>query len=65
MAFSEKPPPLIDRLRSILDSYPFSIGLFRELLQNSDDAGATEQVLCHSRYTPTKMIILTFQNPDF
>ncbi|TFK35891.1 hypothetical protein BDQ12DRAFT_267709 [Crucibulum laeve] len=31
-------------IRAILGSYPFSIGLLRELLQNSDDARATEQV---------------------
>jgi hypothetical protein len=31
-------------IASILDSYPFSVGLFRELLQNSDDAKATKQV---------------------
>jgi hypothetical protein len=31
-------------IRQILDSYPFSVGLFRELLQNSDDAKATRQV---------------------
>ena len=31
-------------LSSILRRYPFGIGLFREILQNSDDAGATKQV---------------------
>ena len=31
-------------IASILNSYPFSVGLFRELLQNSDDAKATKQV---------------------
>ena len=30
-------------IRAILDAYPFSVGIFRELLQNSDDAGATKQ----------------------
>jgi hypothetical protein len=37
----------VDRLgsiRSILDNYPFSAGLLREILQNSDDAKATAQV---------------------
>jgi sacsin len=33
-----------DAIRAILDSYPFGNGLLRELLQNSDDAGATSQV---------------------
>lgn len=42
--FGEKILP-IDSIKGILASYPFSLGLFRELLQNSDDAGATEQVL--------------------
>ncbi len=31
-------------LRSILASYPYSVGLFREILQNADDAQATKQV---------------------
>lgn len=31
-------------IRGILGGYPFSVGLFRELLQNADDAGATKQV---------------------
>lgn len=31
-------------IKSILDSYPLGNGLLRELLQNSDDAGATSQV---------------------
>jgi len=31
-------------IREILGGYPFSVGIFRELLQNADDAGATKQV---------------------
>ena len=31
-------------LSAILRRYPFGIGLFREILQNSDDAKATKQV---------------------
>lgn len=31
-------------IRAILGSYPFSVGLLREILQNSDDAKATKQV---------------------
>lgn len=34
----------ISTLRAILDGYPLSAGIFRELLQNSDDAGASKQV---------------------
>lgn len=33
-------------IRAILGSYPFSIGLLREILQNTDDARATKQVCC-------------------
>jgi len=33
-------------IKGILSAYPFSLGLFREFLQNSDDAGATKQVCC-------------------
>ncbi|KAH6902615.1 hypothetical protein BKA70DRAFT_1434939 [Coprinopsis sp. MPI-PUGE-AT-0042] len=31
-------------IRNILNNYPFSVGIFREFLQNSDDAKAPEQV---------------------
>ena len=30
-----------DTIAAILGTYPFSIGLFRELIQNSDDAKAS------------------------
>ena len=33
-----------DSIRAILAQYPQGTVIFRELLQNSDDAGATEQV---------------------
>ena len=49
-----RPPPtmsdfgevvnLTASLSAILRRYPFGIGLFREILQNSDDAKATKQV---------------------
>lgn len=35
---------LTTSLSSILRRYPFGVGLFREILQNSDDAKATKQV---------------------
>ena len=35
----------VSSLRAILEAYPLSIGIFRELLQNSDDAGASKQVV--------------------
>lgn len=34
----------IGSLRSIVHNYPFSLAILRELLQNSDDAGALKQV---------------------
>ncbi|KAF7361321.1 BTB domain-containing protein [Mycena sanguinolenta] len=43
MSFGEYSLPT-DTLAAILGAYPFSVGLFRELLQNSDDARATKQV---------------------
>jgi hypothetical protein len=43
MAFRENVDPTA-AIRAILDSYPFSVGLFREFLQNSDDARASKQV---------------------
>ncbi|PCH34677.1 hypothetical protein WOLCODRAFT_165735 [Wolfiporia cocos MD-104 SS10] len=35
---------LTANIESILKRYPFSIGIFRELLQNTDDAGAKTQI---------------------
>lgn len=43
---------LTANIESILKRYPFSIGIFRELLQNSDDAGATKQVRIPLSYLP-------------
>ena len=31
-------------IRNILNLYPFSVGIFREILQNSEDAKASKQV---------------------
>ncbi|KAF7320872.1 BTB domain-containing protein [Mycena chlorophos] len=42
-AFGEYALPT-DTLAAILGQYPFSVGLFRELLQNTDDARGTKQV---------------------
>lgn len=42
-SFAEYASPA-DTISAILGTYPFSIGLFRELIQNSDDAKATKQV---------------------
>lgn len=43
MDFGEKLSPTA-AIASILSAYPFSVGLLRELLQNSDDAKASKQV---------------------
>lgn len=51
----------IGSLRSILHSYPFSVGIFREILQNADDAGATKQVRDPSSL---KLPIVTCFTPD-
>lgn len=49
-AFGETVAPT-DAIRSILGSYPFSIGLLREIISNSDDARASHQVgLAYSHY---------------
>ena len=37
--------PLTQRLKAVLQGYPLGAGLFNELLQNADDAGATEMHL--------------------
>ena len=34
----------IRTIRTVLNLYPFSIGIFREILQNSEDAKASKQV---------------------
>jgi hypothetical protein len=44
MAFAEQ-VSVLGVIENILQNYPFSVGLFRELLQNTDDAKALEQVL--------------------
>ncbi|KZP24220.1 hypothetical protein FIBSPDRAFT_1042284 [Athelia psychrophila] len=43
MSFGEKPSPTAS-IAAILSAYPFSVGLLREFLQNSDDAKASEQI---------------------
>ncbi|RXW22308.1 hypothetical protein EST38_g3561 [Candolleomyces aberdarensis] len=71
----------VDRLgsiRSILDNYPFSAGLLREILQNSDDAEATAQTflldcrmhpserICHPSIAMTQgPALLAFNNAKF
>ncbi|KAI0919873.1 hypothetical protein AcV5_001825 [Taiwanofungus camphoratus] len=41
-------------LQSILERYPLGVGLFREIIQNSDDAKATKQVFVLDHRTHSK-----------
>ncbi|KAK4320309.1 hypothetical protein Pmani_008815 [Petrolisthes manimaculis] len=53
MHFGQK-EPLTTRLRNILQDYPYDSGIMKELLQNADDAGATEIVfIIDLRHLPT------------
>ena len=48
---------LTDRLKSILKAYPCDTGIFKELIQNADDAKATEiHFIYDTRRLPTKYI---------
>ncbi|KAH9939666.1 uncharacterized protein BXZ73DRAFT_43603 [Epithele typhae] len=45
-------------LASVLRRYPFGIGLLREILQNSDDAGATKQIfVLDAQHHPTDTLL--------
>ncbi|ELT96105.1 hypothetical protein CAPTEDRAFT_195081 [Capitella teleta] len=44
-------PPLIIQLRKILDQYPDDSQIFKELVQNAEDAGAREVKLLYDRKT--------------
>ena len=48
---------LTDRLKGILKAYPCDVGIFKELVQNADDAKATEiHFVYDTRHLPTKYI---------
>ncbi|TEB10924.1 hypothetical protein FA13DRAFT_1806191 [Coprinellus micaceus] len=53
--------PLVAYLKKILDDYPFSSGLIRELLQHSEGAGATEQSF-ESQCTNGRPSLLAYNN---
>lgn len=57
MAFGEKLSPTA-AIASILSAYPFSVGLLREILQNSDDAKASKQVCFPFLYSLTPVMIV-------
>ena len=42
---------LVTRLRNILRDYQGGLTIIKELLQNADDAGATEMTICHDSRT--------------
>jgi sacsin len=49
---------LTDRIKSILDSYPRDVGILKELVQNADDAKATEiQFIYDKRTLPHKRVL--------
>jgi len=52
MEFGERISPTA-AIASILSAYPFSVGLLRELLQNSDDAKASKQVCASLNFPGT------------
>ena len=50
--------PVTTRLHNILDEYKEGVGVFRELVQNADDAGASEvQFVLDWRSHPTKRLL--------
>ena len=50
--------PITTRLKNILNEYKEGVGVFRELVQNADDAGATEvQFVLDWRSHPTEKVL--------
>ena len=48
---------LVKRIKRIIDSYPFSEDILKEMLQNADDAGATSvHFICDSRSLETEKV---------
>lgn len=48
---------LVTRLKGILRDYPCNVSILNELIQNADDAGATEIHIVHDqRFHPTELI---------
>lgn len=48
---------LVTRLKGILEDYPCNVSILNELIQNADDAGATEIHFVHDqRFHPTELI---------
>ena len=54
---------LTDRIKNILDSYPRDVGILKELVQNADDAKATEvQFIYDKRTLPHERVLQTNAN---
>ena len=54
---------LSDRIKNILNSYPCDVGILKELVQNADDAKATEvQFIYDKRTLPHKRVLQTNAN---
>jgi sacsin len=54
---------LTDRIKNILESYPRDVGILKELVQNADDAKATEvQFIYDKRTLPHKRVLQTNAN---
>ena len=70
--------PLTRRIKRLLQSYPFDAGILKEMVQNADDAGATEihfilderehktdQLLCNSWKELQGPALIVYNNAEF
>ncbi|KAM6499278.1 hypothetical protein JOM56_004786 [Amanita muscaria] len=67
MTFGERVSP-VAAIQAILHDYPYSASILRELLQNSDDAGATRQIFVLDKGVQTALIAYNdseFQEADW
>lgn len=56
--------PLVIRLRRLVENYPCDIGIFKEMIQNADDAGATEiHFLLDKAIHPSRQILHESMEP--
>ncbi|XP_078511034.1 sacsin-like isoform X2 [Lissotriton helveticus] len=66
--FSQKSPPFLTYLKNILHKYPDGGQILKELIQNADDAGASEVIFVHDERDYEKKSLWsedldTFQGP--
>lgn len=62
MAYAEQ-VSVLGVIKNILHNYPFSVGVYRELLQNTDDARAQEQVRPLSHLVKQRLTLRTDFHP--